>query len=142
METHFIPKQEHLQYYNPNEIIDIYHTYTLTPAETVYMKGSYSEYEIRQRKKDIVYAREFCLIEEWMNELIKFEEEYFKNWYSDEEGDSQPCNARSTNYCAGMSASFINNQVRKIVDPRSPVNPKVLFSFPSMTCDSSMSFKS
>ena len=70
----------------------------------------------------------------------EFEKAYFDKWYTDEEGDSQPCNARSTNYCAGMSASFINNQVRKIVDTRSPVNPKVLFSFPSMTCVSDVDY--
>lgn len=62
-----------------------------------------------------------------------FRSQYFETWYSDDDGDSEPCNSRSTNYCASMSAAFINNQVRKIVDERSPINPSITFNFPSMT---------
>ena len=69
--------------------------------------------------------------------LHQFELEYLETWYNDEDGDSEPCNARSTNYCASMAGSFINNQIRKLVDPSSPSNTNIVFNFPSMMvkCD-------
>ena len=68
---------------------------------------------------------------------IAFREKYLETWYDDESGDSEPCNARSTNYCASMAGSFINNQIRKIVDTSSPTNTNVVFNFPAMMlkCD-------
>ncbi len=38
---------------------------------------------------------------------------YLKSWYSDEEGDQEPCNAKATSYCSNMSGSFITNTIRK-----------------------------
>tara|TARA_R100000234_G_scaffold120092_1_gene105354 strand:+ start:2210 stop:3016 length:807 start_codon:yes stop_codon:yes gene_type:complete len=69
--------------------------------------------------------------------LHRFDCEYDQTWYYDEDGDNEPCNARSTNYCASMAGSFINNQIRKLVDPSSPSNTNVVFNFPAMMikCD-------
>ena len=63
----------------------------------------------------------------------KMKDEYMVTWYPDEDGDSEPCNARSTGYCASMSAAFINNQVRKIVDESSLYDNRLVFNFPSMS---------
>tara|TARA_R100001463_G_scaffold113743_1_gene168888 strand:+ start:1367 stop:2305 length:939 start_codon:yes stop_codon:yes gene_type:complete len=74
-----------------------------------------------------------------ITEQIKsYKNEYNSTWYSDEEGDSEPCNARSTGYCASMAGAFINNQIRKIVDRNSLVNPEITFNFPSMMLTSTM----
>ena len=35
--------------------------------------------------------------------------QYKSYWYSDEEGDDDPCNARATSYCSNMTGSFICN---------------------------------
>ena len=39
--------------------------------------------------------------------------DYKLTWYSDEDSDTEPCNARSTSYCANMAAAFIVNQIKK-----------------------------
>ena len=41
--------------------------------------------------------------------------QYKKTWYSDAEGDDDPCNARATSYCSNMSGSFICNSVKQIL---------------------------
>ena len=64
------------------------------------------------------------------------ETEIKDNWYSDEDGSSEPCNARSTNYCASMAAAFICNQIRKIIDKRSMTDDNIVFNFPSMILES------
>ena len=56
---------------------------------------------------------------------------YKKYWYSDEEGSTEPCNAKATSYCSNMSGSFIANAVRKIVMEQ-PYNEKFSFNFPTM----------
>jgi len=40
---------------------------------------------------------------------------YLKSWYSDEDGSSEPCNAKATSYCSNMAGSFICNQVSKAI---------------------------
>ena len=57
--------------------------------------------------------------------------EYESVWYSDDEGDDEPCNAKATPYCASMAGAFIANSVRKLVT-RQPFNGRVLFNFPAM----------
>ena len=56
---------------------------------------------------------------------------YQKVWYSDAEGDEEPCNAKATSYCANMSGSFIANAVRKFIT-NSPFNGDFSFHFPTM----------
>ena len=56
---------------------------------------------------------------------------YKKYWYSDEEGSTEPCNAKATSYCSNMSGSFIANSVRKLIMEQ-PYNRKFSFNFPIM----------
>jgi len=58
--------------------------------------------------------------------------DYMKTWYSDEDGSSEPCNAKATAYCSNMSGSFIANQVRKAITD-TPVNKEFFFNFPTLT---------
>ena len=58
--------------------------------------------------------------------------DYMKTWYSDEDGDPEPCNAKATAYCSNMSGSFIANQIRKAVTD-TPVNEEFYFNFPTLT---------
>ena len=57
--------------------------------------------------------------------------EYKKHWYSDEQGDEEPCNAKATSYCSNMSGSFIANSVRKFITDE-PFNSNFSFHFPTM----------
>tara|TARA_R100000152_G_C6781831_1_gene217269 strand:- start:566 stop:1252 length:687 start_codon:yes stop_codon:yes gene_type:complete len=57
---------------------------------------------------------------------------YLKTWYSDEDGDPEPCNVKATTYCSNMAGSFIVNAIRKIVT-KSPYEKELTFNFPSMT---------
>ena len=57
--------------------------------------------------------------------------EYKKHWYSDEQGDEEPCNAKATSYCSYMSGSFIANSVRKFITD-APLNGNFSFHFPTM----------
>ena len=58
--------------------------------------------------------------------------DYMKTWYSDEEGSSEPCNAKATAYCSNMSGSFIANQVRKALTD-TPIDKEFFFNFPTLT---------
>ena len=57
--------------------------------------------------------------------------QYMQHWYSDEQGDEEPCNAKATSYCSNMSGSFIANSVRKFITD-SPLNGNFSFHFPTM----------
>lgn len=59
-------------------------------------------------------------------------ERYKEFWYSDSEGDSEPCNARATSYCANMAGAFAANAVKKILKNQQ-LNETTVFDFPSMT---------
>jgi len=56
---------------------------------------------------------------------------YLKTWYSDEDGNSEPCNAKATSYCSNMSGSFIANSIRKLITEQ-PFNKEISFHFPTM----------
>ena len=56
---------------------------------------------------------------------------YKKDWYPDDVGSEEPCNAKATSYCSNMSGSFIANAIRKIV-MKQPYNRKFSFNFPTM----------
>ena len=58
-------------------------------------------------------------------------DKYKKVWYSDEQGDEEPCNAKATSYCSNLSGSFIANSVRKFITD-SPLNGNFSFHFPTM----------
>tara|TARA_R110002020_G_scaffold55834_3_gene154855 strand:- start:107 stop:802 length:696 start_codon:yes stop_codon:yes gene_type:complete len=57
--------------------------------------------------------------------------EYVASWYSDDDGDDEPCNAKATPYCASMAGAFIANSVRKLITQQ-PFKRKILFNFPAM----------
>ena len=57
---------------------------------------------------------------------------YIKHWYSDEEGDPEPCNAKATSYCSNMSGSFISDTIKKILTD-SVYYKELSFHFPSLT---------
>ena len=59
---------------------------------------------------------------------------YQKIWYSDEEGSSEPCNAKATSYCSNMSGSFICDTVRKLLT-KQPYHKEISFFFPTMTLE-------
>ena len=56
---------------------------------------------------------------------------YKKNWYSDDQGDPEPCSMKATSYCSNMAGSFIVNTIRKVLT-RQPYDTKFYFSFPIM----------
>ena len=56
---------------------------------------------------------------------------YLRTWYSDEDGDQEPCNAKATSYCSNMSGSFISNAVRKLLT-KQPCARELSFHFPTM----------
>ena len=58
-------------------------------------------------------------------------DKYMKVWYSDDQGDEEPCNAKATSYCSNMSGSFIANSVRKFIT-NAPLNGNFSFHFPTM----------
>ena len=60
--------------------------------------------------------------------------EYKKFWYSDEEGDTEPCTAKATPWCSSLTGSFISNALSKIISGH-PCPTELFFHFPSMTLD-------
>lgn len=56
---------------------------------------------------------------------------YIRTWYSDEEGDPEPCSAKATSYCSNMAGAFIANTVRKMITNQ-PTEKEIVFNFPVM----------
>ena len=69
--------------------------------------------------------------EQYQQYVVKNLSQYKKTWYSDSEGDPEPCNAKATSYCSNMSGSFICNTIRKILT-NSPYNKELVFNFPTL----------
>ena len=59
---------------------------------------------------------------------------YMNTWYSDEDGDPEPCNIKATSYCSNMAGSLIVNAIRKIVT-NSPYETFLTFNFPTMSIE-------
>ena len=57
--------------------------------------------------------------------------QYESTWYSDADGDPEPCNSKATSYCSNMSGSFIVNAVRKLITNQ-PYEKELVFNFPTM----------
>ena len=64
---------------------------------------------------------------------------YLKTWYSDEDGDAEPCNVKATSYCSNMAGSMIVNAIRKVVTD-SPYETMLTFNFPTMTIQKNTCF--
>ena len=58
--------------------------------------------------------------------------EYKQFWYSDEEGDEEPCTAKATPWCSSLTGSFISNAISKVISGN-PCPTELFFHFPSMT---------
>ena len=63
-------------------------------------------------------------------------DKYMKVWYSDEEGDEEPCNAKATSYCSNMTGALISNTVRKLIT-KQPYNKELSFNFPTLCLEKS-----
>jgi len=79
-------------------------------------------------------------------QLYKFKlpldmDEYMKTWYSDEDGDSEPCSARSTAYCSTLAGSMIASEVKKALSGGLPAE-KIVFGFPALMLNSETDFSS
>ena len=59
---------------------------------------------------------------------------YMDTWYSDEDGDPEPCNVKATSYCTNMAGSLIVNAIRKIVCNH-PYEEFLTFNFPTMSIE-------
>ena len=60
---------------------------------------------------------------------------YMKTWYSDEDGDTEPCAARSTAYCSTFAASIIASEVKKIISGGIAAET-ITFGFPALILSS------
>lgn len=65
---------------------------------------------------------------------------YMKTWYSDEDGDPEPCNIKATTYCSNMAGAFIVNAIRKVLT-QSPYEKELSFNFPHMTLQKKTCFQ-
>ena len=54
---------------------------------------------------------------------------YKKHWYSDDQGDPEPCSMKATSYCSNMAGSFIVNTIRKVLTEQ-PYDKEFNFNFP------------
>jgi len=79
-------------------------------------------------------------------QLYKFKlplniDKYMKTWYSDEDGDSEPCSARSTAYCSTLAGSMIASEVKKALSGGLRAG-KIVFGFPALMLNSETDFSS
>ena len=56
--------------------------------------------------------------------------DYMKYWYSDDDAESDPCNAKGTSYCSNMAGSFITNAVKKVMNGEG-YSEEFFFNFPN-----------
>ena len=64
---------------------------------------------------------------------------YLKTWYSDDEGEAEPCNVKASSYCSNMAGSMIVNAIRKVVT-NGPYETMLTFNFPTMTIQKNTCF--
>ena len=64
---------------------------------------------------------------------------YLKTWYSDEDGEPEPCNVKASSYCSNMAGSMIVNAIRKVVT-NGPYESMLTFNFPTMTIEKNTCF--
>lgn len=56
--------------------------------------------------------------------------DYMKYWYSDDEAEGDPCNAKGTSYCSNMAGAFITNAVKKVMNGEG-YSEEFFFNFPN-----------
>ena len=57
--------------------------------------------------------------------------QYRDTWYSDNNAEDEPCNAKATSYCSNMSGAFIANAVKKTLN-NEPCPQQFFFTFPGL----------
>ena len=57
--------------------------------------------------------------------------QYKDTWYSDENAEDEPCNAKATSYCSNMSGAFIANAIKKTLN-NEPCPKQFFFTFPGL----------
>ena len=57
---------------------------------------------------------------------------YMDTWYSDEDGDREPCAARSTAYCSSFAGSIITSEIIKWVKNWELQTEELVFNFPNL----------
>ena len=85
----------------------------------------------------LMKTKPFCLIDGRMGaehyQQYTFKDltmsKYKNNWYSDDEGDPEPCSMKATSYCSNMAGSFIVNTIRKVLTEQ-PYDKEFNFNFP------------
>jgi len=60
---------------------------------------------------------------------------YMDTWYSDEDGDSEPCARRATSYCSTFAGSLITSEITKWVKGNPIRTKSLVFNFPSLLLD-------
>ena len=61
---------------------------------------------------------------------------YTQVWYTDEEGDPEPCTAKATSYCSNLAGSFIVNGIRKLITGQ-PYNSEFSINLPTLVVEKS-----
>ncbi len=72
--------------------------------------------------------------EHYQQTTTKSLKEYLNTWYSDSDGDPEPCTAKATSYCSNFAGSMIASNVRKIITNQ-PYSKEFSFHFPTMMLD-------
>ena len=57
--------------------------------------------------------------------------QYKDTWYSDENAEDEPCNAKATSYCSNMCGAFIANAIKKTLN-NEPCPKQFFFTFPGL----------
>ena len=57
--------------------------------------------------------------------------QYRDTWYSDNNAEDEPCNAKATSYCSNMSGAFIANAIKKTLN-NEPCPKQFFFTFPGL----------
>ena len=57
--------------------------------------------------------------------------QYRDTWYSDNDAEDEPCNAKATSYCSNMSGAFIANAIKKTLN-NEPCPKQFFFTFPGL----------
>ena len=60
---------------------------------------------------------------------------YMDTWYSDEDGDIEPCARRATAYCSSFAGSMITSELVKWVQGNPIRTKSLVFNFPSLLLD-------
>ena len=66
--------------------------------------------------------------------------DYMDTWYSDEDGDIEPCARRATAYCSTFAGSIITSEIVKWVQGNPIRTNSLVFNFPSLLLDADVTY--